>query len=210
MEIAKHTNARHVEVPFPATKKAPADAGAFGWRRWWDSNPRARLRTKRFRVVLVTTTSIHLHILFPWMAQWAKAPPVPSKLFHYSKNCTFRQLFSLARPSGPFAVHFPGCRTEKGLGSCPRAVCTAPDCGKTNCTETNILFVIVCFFCVCKLCTLTLGLHTDFLDDVQLKKWSLCNMVSPLRRAGGRKACLLFAYFSPLRLTLPQKCCACT
>ena len=20
------------------------------WRRWWDSNPRARLRTKRFRV----------------------------------------------------------------------------------------------------------------------------------------------------------------
>ena len=33
------------------------------WRRWWDSNPRARLRTKRFRVVLVTTTSIHLHIV---------------------------------------------------------------------------------------------------------------------------------------------------
>ena len=33
-----------------AAKKAPAQAGAFCWRRWWDSNPRARLRTKRFRV----------------------------------------------------------------------------------------------------------------------------------------------------------------
>ena len=43
-----------------AAKKAPARAGAFCWRRWWDSNPRARLRTKRFRVVLVTTASIHL------------------------------------------------------------------------------------------------------------------------------------------------------
>ena len=42
----------------------PKRAGLFLWRRWWDSNPRARLRTKRFRVVLVTTTSIHLRILF--------------------------------------------------------------------------------------------------------------------------------------------------
>ena len=33
------------------------------WRRWWDSNPRAgSTPTKRFRVALVTTTSIHLHI----------------------------------------------------------------------------------------------------------------------------------------------------
>ena len=33
------------------------------WRRWWDSNPRAGSSpTKRFRVVLVTTTSIHLRI----------------------------------------------------------------------------------------------------------------------------------------------------
>ena len=32
------------------------------WRRRWDSNPRAHLWTKRFRVVLVTTTSIRLLI----------------------------------------------------------------------------------------------------------------------------------------------------
>ena len=41
-----------------------AKASKEPWRRWWDSNPRARLRTKRFRIVLVTTTSIHLHIKF--------------------------------------------------------------------------------------------------------------------------------------------------
>ncbi len=43
-------------------KRHPQKGCLFVWRRWWDSNPRARLRTKRFRVVLVTTTSIHLRI----------------------------------------------------------------------------------------------------------------------------------------------------
>ena len=33
-----------------------------GSRRRWDSNPRAQSRTKRFRVVPVTTTSVRLHI----------------------------------------------------------------------------------------------------------------------------------------------------
>ena len=44
------------------------------WRRWWDSNPRARLRTKRFRVVLVTTTSIHLPIHFALQSGGQKLP----------------------------------------------------------------------------------------------------------------------------------------
>ena len=44
------------------------------WRRWWDSNPRARLRTKRFRVVLVTTTSIHLPIHFALRSGEQKLP----------------------------------------------------------------------------------------------------------------------------------------
>ena len=49
----------------PKIKNNPSKrTGLFLWRRWWDSNPRARLRTKRFRVVLVTTTSIHLHVQF--------------------------------------------------------------------------------------------------------------------------------------------------
>ena len=48
--------------PHHKTKKLPKRE-FFVWRRWWDSNPRARLRTKRFRVVLVMTTSIHLHMI---------------------------------------------------------------------------------------------------------------------------------------------------
>ena len=36
---------------------------ALEWRRRWDSNPRAGSSpTKRFRIVLVTTTSIRLHV----------------------------------------------------------------------------------------------------------------------------------------------------
>ena len=48
--------------PHQNKKTALQNGELFFWRRWWDSNPRARLRTKRFRVVLVTTTSIHLRI----------------------------------------------------------------------------------------------------------------------------------------------------
>lgn len=45
-------------------KKRPAHncAGLSLWRRRWDSNPRTVLPVKRFRVVLVMTTSILLHI----------------------------------------------------------------------------------------------------------------------------------------------------
>ena len=49
--------------PHNITKKQPPGWVAVFWRRWWDSNPRAgSTPTKRFRVALVTTTSIHLHM----------------------------------------------------------------------------------------------------------------------------------------------------
>lgn len=46
-------------------KKAPARADAFCWRRWWDSNPRARLRTKRFRVFLSHGTWWKIEVISP-------------------------------------------------------------------------------------------------------------------------------------------------
>ena len=58
------------------------------WRRWWDSNPRAHLWTKRFRVVLVTTTSIHLQIEKTDHVM----PPLSMKLYQYNRFCTTLQV----------------------------------------------------------------------------------------------------------------------
>ena len=52
----------HSGYSLPNERGTTSEHGTSLWRRWWDSNPRAILLTKRFRVVLVTTTSIHLHI----------------------------------------------------------------------------------------------------------------------------------------------------
>ena len=58
------TAALFSSAPSWPQKRRQPELVPFCWRRWWDSNPRARLRTKRFRVVLVTTASIHLQVYF--------------------------------------------------------------------------------------------------------------------------------------------------
>ncbi len=63
------------------TKNAASAAFLCIWRRWWDSNPRAVLPTKRFRVVLVMTSSIHLHdtLLFYYTTLLRKMQPLCAK-----------------------------------------------------------------------------------------------------------------------------------
>ena len=51
------------------------------WRRWWDLNPRARLRTTRFPIVLVMTTSIHLQKRLYYYTTKIRKSQYPESIF---------------------------------------------------------------------------------------------------------------------------------
>ena len=58
--------------------------GAFFWRRWRDSNPRTVLPVNWFRVSLVTTTSIHLHVPCHYTQSFGKNQDSGRGMFIYN------------------------------------------------------------------------------------------------------------------------------